>query len=72
MSDKIKFDWARFRNLNDSLSKTEQTVIEEHFNIWIEGNPDAFEDCSSPEMRSKFDQFKAAWIMSQMFTNSYK
>ena len=72
MSDKIKFDWARFRNLNDSLSKTEQIVIKEHFDIWIEGNPDDFEDCSSPEMQSKFHQFKAAWIMSQMFTNSYK
>ena len=72
MPAKIIFDWTAFSNVNLNLSKTEQIVIKEHFDIWIEGNPDDFEDCSSPEMQSKFNLFKSAWIMSQMFTNSYK
>jgi hypothetical protein len=71
MSNKIKFDWSRFRNIERSLSVTEETVITEHFNIWLEGNPDDTE-CSTPEMRGMFNQFKSAWIMSQMFTDNYK
>jgi len=70
MMYKISFDWSRFAEINLQLSKTEEIVIKEHFDIWLEGNPDDIE-CSSPEMQAKFDQFKSAWIMSQMFTNNY-
>jgi hypothetical protein len=70
MTDKIQFNWSEFSIIIGSLSKTEQIVIQEHFDIWLAGNPDDTE-CSSPEMRSKFNQFKSAWIMSQMFTDNY-
>jgi hypothetical protein len=70
MSCKINFDWSMFHEISLKLSKTEKIVIKEHFNIWLEGNPDDTE-CSSPEMQSKFNQFEAAWIMSQMFTGNY-
>ena len=66
MKPKIQFDWEEFRHIYSKLSKTEEMVIKEHFNIWIEGNTD--EEYSSPEMRSMYDQFKSAWIMCQMFT----
>lgn len=67
MKPKIQFDWQEFRNIYSELSKTEEVVIEQHFNIWIEGNL-SMEDCSAPEMRSMYDQFKSTWIMCQMFT----
>ncbi|MHA1169740.1 MAG: hypothetical protein ACTSRU_18070 [Candidatus Hodarchaeales archaeon] len=68
MSDKIIFNWSLFSDVDLQLSETEKIVIEEHFNIWVEGNS-GIDDCSSPEMKEKFSIFKAAWIMSQMFTN---
>ena len=68
MACKIIFDWTKFSEIELNLSETEKTVIKEHFNIWIGGNPDD-NIYSTPEMRDKFLQFKAAWIMSQMFTN---
>ena len=68
MSDKILFDWSRFSEIELHLSEIEKIVIKEHFNIWLEGNPDDNE-YSAPEMRAKFEHFKSAWIMSQMFTN---
>ncbi len=70
MSNKILFDWLKFSDVELSLSKTEKIVIREHFDIWLEGNPDDNEH-SAPEMRAKLNQFKAAWIMSQMFTGNY-
>jgi hypothetical protein len=71
MSDKIKFNWHRFKIVENSLSPTEEIVIEQHFNIWLDGNPDDGE-CSSPELQGKFNQFRSAWIMSQMFTSKIK
>jgi hypothetical protein len=68
MPDKIKFDWTRFSDIEKDLSKTEKTVIKEHFNIWIQGHSDI--DYSTPEMQDRFNQFKAAWIMCQMFTDN--
>ncbi len=68
MSDKIIFNWSLFSDVELQLSETEKIVIKEHFNIWVEGNPD-IRDCSAPEMTEKFTIFKSAWIMSQMFTN---
>ena len=68
MTGKILFNWSLFSDVELRLSETEKVVIKEHFNIWVEGNPD-IEDCSSPEMKEKFNIFKSAWIMSQMFTN---
>jgi hypothetical protein len=68
MSEKIIFNWSLFSDVELQLSETEKIVIKEHFNIWLEGNPD-IQDCSSPEMEQKFNIFKSAWIMSQMFTN---
>lgn len=70
MSYKINFDWSKFSIIDSQLSKTEEIVIKEHFNIWLEGNPDDNE-YSAPEMRAKFNQFKSAWIMSQMFSDNY-
>jgi hypothetical protein len=68
MSDKIIFNWTLFSNVELRLSKTEEIVIREHFNIWVKGNPDNM-DCSSPEMKARFNIFKSSWIMSQMFTD---
>jgi len=66
MSDKIKFNWAEFREVCSKLSITEETVIKEHFKILIEEGDD--NEYSSPEMQQMFDQFRSSWIMSQMFT----
>jgi len=68
MSDKIIFNWSLFSDIELQLSETERVVIKEHFNIWVEGNS-GVGDCSAPEMEGKFNIFKSAWIMSQMFTN---
>ena len=68
MPGKILFNWTLFSDVELNLSETENVVIKEHFNIWVEGNPD-IEECSSPEMKAKFNIFKSAWIMSQMFTD---
>lgn len=70
MSNKIIFDWTKFSDVELNLSETEKTVIKEHFDIWLEGNPND-NVYSNPEMREKFLQFKAGWIMSQMFINNY-
>lgn len=66
MVDKINFNWAEFRYVCSRLSKTEETVIAEHFKILIEEGDD--NEYSSPEMQQMFDQFRSSWIMSQMFT----
>jgi len=66
MGTKINFDWSEFADVEIDLSQTEKVVIQEHFNIWIQGNSGS-EECSAPEMQEKFNLFRAGWIMSQMF-----
>ena len=64
---KIQFDWEEFRRIYSNLSKTEEMVIKQHFDIFIQGNS-GMEECSTPELLSMYDQFKSSWIMCQMFT----
>ncbi len=67
MSDKIKFNWAKFREVESNLSKTEEAVIEEHFRTFVSGND--YDGYSSPEMEHCFNIFRSSWIMCEMFTN---
>jgi hypothetical protein len=67
MSSKINFDWSLFSDVDLQMSATEKIVIQEHFNIWLQGNS-GNDECSKPELQEKFDIFRAGWIMSQMFT----
>lgn len=65
---KIQFDWEEFRQIYGKLSKTEEVVIKQHFNVWIQEGMDGDDCYSSPELQGMYDQFKSSWIMCQMFT----
>jgi len=67
--NKILFDWTEFSDREIKLSKTEEIVITEHFKTWIDSNS-FYKDCSGLELEEKFNIFRSAWIMANMFTNS--
>ena len=65
------FEWDKLREELDRKSPTRDATIARAFAQYVEGN-DAFEERSSPEMEEAFSIFRAAWLISENFSQGVK